>query len=365
MIVKHIIYSIFIFFILTISLYAAESEDSNPLSFGSYGEFIYENFSNEDESGEDSQKIDQVDMRRVVFMIDYNFEDTIIMNSRIGIEHGKDLLVEQLSLDYLFNDYLNFRVGVLLVPLGMINEIHEPTLILGSNRPLTEQYLIPTTWSEIGTGLYGKAFGFSYTVYGISSLDGVDFDSELGLREGRQNVSEAKAESLAVAARLDYNFLESSFVGVSCFYGNTGQDKVFGAATVIVDAHLDFKYAGIQFKSLCAFVKINEVEKINAYIFENIGKEMLGFYFEAGYDVLHLLETDLQLILFGRYEKVNTHYKVADGYTADESNDQSIITAGLSFKPAKNLVIKFDYQWISNKANTGINQFNMLFGYLI
>ena len=83
------------------------------------------------------------------------------------------------------------RGDVDLVPMGFVNEMHEPTVYFGAERPEVERLILPSTWRENGVGAFGTiADRFHYRVYLINGMDGQGFSSN-GLRGGRQNGSRA------------------------------------------------------------------------------------------------------------------------------------------------------------------------------
>src|SRR5438477_50729 len=82
----------------------------------------------------------------------------------IEVEHavsasdkGGEVEVEFAYLDYLFSKSLRARAGLMLIPMGLVNELHEPPTFLGALRPDVEERLIPSTWRELGAGVYGDA----------------------------------------------------------------------------------------------------------------------------------------------------------------------------------------------------------------
>ena len=98
------------------------------------------------------------------------------------------------ALDFLIRDELNARMGLLLVPMGFLNEVHEPPFYYGVNRPDVERLIIPSTWREGGAGLFGRIGDMvQYKLYAITSMNAAGFDDS-GLRGGRQNGNRALAE---------------------------------------------------------------------------------------------------------------------------------------------------------------------------
>ena len=116
------------------------------VSLGGYGEFLYENFAPEREDGSRSGALDRFDALRAILYVGYKFNDRLLFNSELEIEHAKESFLEFAYLDYLFTDHVGVRAGMLLAPLGLVNELHEPPVFLGTERPVTESRIIPTTW---------------------------------------------------------------------------------------------------------------------------------------------------------------------------------------------------------------------------
>ena len=91
---------------------------------------------------------------------------------------------------------------------------------------------------------------------------------------------------------------------------------------------------------------------------------MLGWYVEAGYDLLRGTPSNHQLLPYVRYETVDTQRDVAAGFTADPANDLTVVSLGGGWKPVPQVVVKLGYQIHSNAAHTGVNQFNVHMGWL-
>ncbi|NIR42428.1 MAG: hypothetical protein GWN99_04900, partial [Gemmatimonadetes bacterium] len=246
------------------------------VSIGGYGELLYENFASEREDGTPSGATDQLDALRAVFYVGYKFDDGFLFNSEIELEHastGEDgsVSVEFAYLDWLFSEPLGARAGLLLVPMGFINELHEPPIFLGSERPLTERAIIPSTWRESGLGLFGGAGNFAYRLYLVNGLDGVGTPesprfSASGLRGGRQKGSKAVAEDFAAVARVDYEGVLGLLVGSSLYLGNSGQGAVspgdgssIDAFTLIWEGHAQYRARGVWLRGLVALADVSDV----------------------------------------------------------------------------------------------------------
>ena len=90
---------------------------------------------------------------------------------------------------------------------------------------------------------------------------------------------------------------------------------------------------------------------------------MRGGYVQAGYNVLSQFNTSIALTPYLRYEQVDTQDRIPGGFIRDRSRDGTFRTFGIDLKPIPNVVLKADYQWITNAAATGRNQFNVNLGY--
>jgi len=98
----------------------------------------------------------ELDVHRMVLLLGYKFNDKVQFVTEIEYEHVKEVYIEQAFLQYSLNDRVNLRGGLMLVPMGLINEYHEPTTFNGVERPNVDKSIVPTTWREIGIGVTGK-----------------------------------------------------------------------------------------------------------------------------------------------------------------------------------------------------------------
>jgi len=347
------------------------------VSVGGYGEMLYQNFSSALEDGSPNSKTDELDFLRAVVYFGYKFNDKFVFNSEIEFEHAStsedgSASVEFAYVDYLWREPINLRAGLLLAPMGFINELHEPPVFLGAKRPATETRIIPTTWREGGVGIFGDLGPFTYRTYVVNGLDASGFTSA-GLRGGRQKGSKAKAEDFAWTGRIDYVGTPGVVAGLSGHFGNSGQGLTDSSGTIdvptgILEGHVDWRWKGLEIRALGARAKLGDVARLNNALEltgdASIGEEMVGGYLQAGYDVFTWLKGKSQLTPYLRWESLNTQATVPDGFSADPATDTTIWTVGIEYKPIPQLVVKLDYQDLTNKANTGFTQFNLGMGYV-
>ena len=357
-------------------------ESKGGLSIGGYGEFLYSNIESKVQDGSHASNQRSLDALRLILYTGYKFNEKIVFNSEVEFEHGGysdehkegEAKVEFAYLDFLINKAVNIRAGMVLLPVGFINELHEPPAFLGSRRPFTETKIIPSTWHENGLGIHGDLpANFSYQVYlvtGLSALGkGVEGETEgfsaEGIMGGRQAGKKADATSLAWTGRLDWTFLPGALVGASFYSGNSNQSGEGKAITTTLwDVHAEYRLRGLQLRGLYSTITNSRagVEAIASGVqAREVGTKQFGGYMEAGYDLLRGGKGSL--VPFLRWERLNTQQEVVPGVVADGANDQTVLTLGLNYKPIPNVVVKADYQKIENHALTGRNQFNVALGY--
>jgi hypothetical protein len=363
------------------------------LSIGGYGEGSYKAI-----VGDKGSEKDKADLERAVLYVGYKFTDKILFNSEIEFEHassgeGSELKgevgVEFASLDFFIDPRANVRAGLVLMPMGLVNRIHEPLFYFGNQRPMVEQRIIPSTWREMGAGLFGAITPeLTYTAYIVNGLDAQTHESNGGftsdgIKEGRGGGSNANAETFGYVARMDYdpNMIPGLTVGGSGYVGKAGQNQTFvgqkaDVLTQLYEAHAQWKYRGLEFRTLGSWGHIGDAALVSAQNSTSqnpivVGSENYGWYSELGYDVLPILwqDTSQYLAPFFRYEHLNTVAKspvstLVNGLDPTKANDWQIYQVGLQYKPIPNVVIKADYRNFVAKAGSLADDFHLGFGFI-
>lgn len=340
--------------------------DESSLSIGGYGEALFEGRSG---------ATDRVDALRAVTYLGYKFTDKWLLNTEFEMEHGStssssgttsssgSFSLEFGYLDYLHSEEVNFRGGLLLSPMGLINELHEPTTFLAAHRPQTEQRIIPSTWREMGAGVYGRSGDWSYRGYVMNGLDGEEFDAS-GLRGGRQKGNRAAVDDVALVGRLDWEGADGVLLGGSLYMGDSGQDGVdtggSSLGTTIGEVHADVQRGPWRFRALYAMADVDDVSDFNAATGENLAEELEGHYLELGYDLFAGCDNGQSLTPFVRYEAIDTQAGGPSGFASDAELDDEIWTIGLNWKPIEQIVIKVDYDDWDGAGDS----LNILIGYV-
>ena len=353
------------------------------VAIGGYGEMLYQNFTSTRDDDTPSGAKSEADFLRAVLYFGYKFDDRFLFNSEIEYEHAQagedaegEVSVEFAYIDFRALPQFGARGGLVLVPVGFLNELHEPPTFHGAHRPQVEQIILPTTWRANGLGAYGEAGPVSYRAYVVTSLKSSGFSEERWIRGGRQSGSEEAATDLAFTARIDYTPVPGLLAGVSGFTGKTGQG-VAGfpdGRLSLWDAHLEYNVAGWRFRGLYARGILSDAGDIGALIDSEpdpgvqpsaIGERAYGWYAEGAFNVLARTRHKSQdFSPFCRYEKYNTQDQVAAGFSADPANDVNVRTCGVTYKPIPNLAVKLDAMNFNNEDQSAIDQVNFALGYL-
>lgn len=353
-------------------------EKEGKLTIGGYGHVDYNQ-----QISKDTKYEGKMDVHRLVMLFAYKFNSKTSFVTEIEYEHVTEVYIEQAFVNHKFSDLLNFRAGLMLVPMGIINEYHEPNLFNGVERPTLDKYIVPSTWREIGAGITGRSneLSFKYQLYIMNGLigyaDGTKFKGSSPLRSGRQKGAESVFTSPNLSARVEYYGINGMKLGLSGYFGKSqtslfenGIDKNDAAGNAMADSSIvgismlgaDFRLNknGLQLRAQYNYGMASNTKQYNEFGGTDMGSAFSGYYAEAGYNVLNSGNSQTELIPFIRYENYNTHAKVEAPLTAKDANNISTITAGIGLKLAKGAVLKVDYQNIKSKADTDAkNMINM------
>jgi hypothetical protein len=326
------------------------------LSLGGYGEAYYQNTLDR-HTAAGALVPDKSDLYRVVLYTGYRFSPRIVFNSEVEFEHQNQVHVEFAYLDFLLHDALRLRIGNVLVPLGFVNEMHEPPFFNGVLRPDLETNLLPSTWNENGLGLHGDlGGGLRYKAYVLTGLNATNkaLRGESWLRRARTAGSESPSETIAGVASLAYE-VGPAALGAGVYHGRAGQgardaEGYIDAEVTLAEAHAQVSMRGLQVRAMAVQGWLGDSARISAFQGGTppvvLGKRTRGAYAEVAYDLLGLLAPDAgqSLSPFVRFEDIDLHHSVAGGLERDPAHDYTVLTAGLGYEPLPTVVLKADYQ---------------------
>ena len=366
-------------------------------SIGGYGEMLFEKSDRTRENGTLSNASARADLLRAVFYIGHKFSPTLLFNSEIefkhaGIKDEAEVAVDPLSgqgeaelsgevvMEFAYIDWqvrrgLGLRAGKLLVPMGLVNEQHEPPVFPGARRPDTERLIIPSTWAAAGAGFYGEtAQGLEWRAYLVEGLDASHFDAARAVREGRQNASQSVFTHPALSARLDWKGTPGLLIGGSGYTGDSWQQAqpagaALSARVTLLDAHARWQWNGLELRGLYATGTLADAGALSDALAltgtERLGKRFFGGYAEALFDVAPRLwpGTSYMLAPYVRAESLDTQDDV-EGGSNDDALERTIFTFGVAAKPHPNVVVKADREQRSNGADTETSRWNVALGWL-
>ncbi len=343
------------------------SKNSKGITIGGYGQVDY----NQPEG-----KNGKLDVHRFIIFLGYKFSDRVQFVTEIEFEHVKELFVEQAFLSYNVSNNFNIRGGLMLVPMGIVNEYHEPTTFNGVERPNVDKSIVPSTWREIGIGVSGRFNEVSlryqaYVFNGFASVNnGKVLGGSNGLRNGRQKGAESIINTPNFSAKIDYYGISGLRLGLAGYFGRTQAEDdvqdIDGADLGITMVGLDARYIHKRFSARGQFIQaiLTDTEAYNILYETDLGSELKGWYVEAAYNLLPLSK-EQKLDAFLRYEQYDTHAATQDANIARNlAYNRNEWTLGLSYHVADGAVVKADYQFFDNalENNKTKGQLNLGFG---
>ena len=353
----------------------ADPPEEERTSLGGYGEVHFQNASGPDTPG-------IVNVARFVVFLSHQFSDKIAFRSELEVEDAKveggqgggEVALEQIYLDYMLSPAFTLRAGLVLPPIGILNETHEPPTFNGVERPAFDHDVIPATWRDIGVGVVGTVpgnSGLGYRVYLLNGLLASGFSADQGIRSGRQEGKEASFANPSLTGRLEWARPGLRIGGSFWYGGSANQDPALGTGTfdnavALVSADARYETGPFSFRGVVANISIADADAVNAAYGGQVGSRIAGGYVEGAYNVLSALApaSAQRLDAFVRHERFNTQAGVPSGVTRDDALARRITTLGLTYKPLYNVVFKGDYQLRRNQAGVGQDQlFNLGVGY--
>lgn len=355
--------------------------DIQQFAIGSYGEAHY----NQNIDG-DQFRAGKIDLHRIITYLGYRFNERVQFFSEIEFEHTDELTVEQAFVNYRFNDKFNLKTGLILVPMGYVNEFHEPTLFNGVERPNVDKYIIPSTWREMGAGFQGlfKKASVKYQLYLLNGFNGYTGTARLsganGIRNARQGGDESTFLRPSLTGKVSYFGFNKLLIEASVYIGKTESSLYNGLernntaaisqadSTVVgismVGLNTSYASKNFLFRGQAIYTSISNTDQFNAFTGSNVANGILGGYAELSYKADLKKDDYLQLIPFVRYEYYDTHFKVDDNISRNKAYAREEVLIGLGLKPAPGIIFKADYQLTRTKMNDEfMSTINLGFGY--
>jgi hypothetical protein len=337
--------------------YATPARGDEPATvFSSYGEI---NYNRPTRHSEDAQ----ADLRRFVLGFQHRFDAKTKVVTELEVEHSVssaddpgEVALEQAYVERQLTPTWGLRAGLFLIPIGLLNESHEPTAYYGVERNFVETAIIPTTWREGGLqviGAYdngltlqaGLSTGFDLTKWDASSTEGLE--SPLG--SIHQELAQAKARDLSVFGALNWRGVPGLLVGGGVFTGGATHGQAAASARVTLwDAHARWTPGRWDLAALYSRGSISNTAALNAPLVGQatlIPKSFDGWYTQAAYKLWS--RGDISVSPFVRWERFNTARSYADlgpGLTPAGLPTEQVVTLGANVQVSQGVVLKADVQ---------------------
>jgi hypothetical protein len=308
---------------------AVADTGASRTSIGSYGELHYNNISAENGDTE------EIDYHRFVLFFGHQFTDRVHFFSEFELEHslagdGKpgEVELEQAYVEYALNDNTYAQTGLFLLPVGILNETHEPPTFYGVERNDVENIIIPSTWWEAGAALRGNlSGGLSWHAAVHSGLAmPTEGGSAFRVRSGRQKVAEALASDPAYTLRLKYTGFPGLELAASYQYqSDPSQQPGDGLDSgQLFTAHAIYQHEGFGLRALYGAWKFDgdAVEAAGA-------DSQDGWYIEPSYRISD------KWGIYARYSDLDAA-RDQDKFTQNEF--------GFNYWPTDGVVLKADFR---------------------
>lgn len=354
------------------------------LSVGAYGEMTYLHERSENQNGDPASKDPESEVLRNIIYLGYKFNDKWLINMELEIEHVSQVFTEFMYLDYLGSDELNMRLGLILHPIGFVNELHEPTVFLGVLRPQVETVIIPTTWRSIGGGVFGSSGKSTYKVFLLNGMNaqGFTLSSNRGARKrgGQYNPgdSDAKLQNQrsttgALVYRYDFQATDNLMIGSSGLVGQASGDTE-NLNQRLLGLHAEYTHKAHKVRFLGMSNYFDNASDYNTASTEEaaaagttadnknfVNSEQRGAYLEYSYSINK--NDGSRYVPFIRHESINLQHERANGIASDKSLVRTHTTIGMSYYPHEQIVLKGDYTINRNDADSGVDEFALGMGY--
>ena len=282
------------------------------------------------------------------------------------------MTVEFAQLDYLIDEKINLRGGILLLPVGKFNLLHDSPLNDLVDRPMVSRILIPSTWFDAGAGIYGTLYPttLSKIDYELYAINGMSQDAgaltDLGTRSARGSVARDRNDSKAVVGRVAFSPRLGIEIAGSGYHGQYKQSTAATGSGNLSIFAVDWTLQRGPFELIgeaaWSWISNNNATGVAA---TPIGPgRMYGYYVQGNYHFMpEFLKrvapshfSDASIFTFTvRWEQVDTdsdNRTLINGLGNRRELDR--LTVGLNFRPIEDTVFKINWQHNAQNGALGL-----------
>jgi hypothetical protein len=363
-----------------ISIRVPKQNQQSATTITGYGELNYNRYTK-------NSAANQFNVRRVVIGVNHRFNDSTKLVTEIEFENGVtsasdrgEVAIEQAYIEHQLSNKFSLRGGLFLVPLGFLNERHEPFTYYGVERNFVETAIIPTTWRE------GGLMGIGNFDNGLTIKAGIATGWDLGKWDSKsteakqsplgsihQEGSLAKARDLNVFGAVEWRGYPGLMLGAGVFSGKAGHGGLtngFGLPLAVNpkvtlwDIRARYNIGKLDLSALYSKGTISNTSALNVAFAGDVSpipSSFQGAYVQAAYNIWS--NGDQKLVPFARLEKFNTGkgFNLPVGLGRVDDATESVTTIGASYYLTPTVVVKADYQ--NFKVKPLMNRFNLGLGY--
>lgn len=358
------------------------------LSVGGYGEITYLADRARNQDGDPVDNDPKAEVLRNIIYLGYKFNDKWLINMELEIEHVSQVFTEFMYVDYLASEEWNYRFGLMLHPIGFVNELHEPTVFNGVLRPRVETSIIPTTWRSLGLGTFGTQGKHTYKFYAMNGMNaegfstssnrgarnrGGHYDSGHGTSTDNQKANNQRASTGIAVWRYDYQATDSLMVGTSGLVG-AASGEFENLDQTMASLHAEYNTGPHRVRFLTVQNRFanaddwneQEASEPGSDAANNVNTAQTGSYIEYQYIISG--DAGSKWVPFVRYEEMNLQAERSDAVAEQGKLESTHLTVGLNYFPLDRLVFKADYTRNTNEedegsANAAVDQFALGMGY--
>jgi hypothetical protein len=330
------------------------------------------------------------DQHRLIPFIYSDVSDRVKFATEIEFEHGGTdspggvqgqtgaMKIEFATIDFLITDWLNYRGGIILSPLGKYNLVHDSPLQDLTDRPMVDRFIIPTTLSESGMGFFGTLYPtelstLSYEIYAVNGFSAEDNGTVVSSGEGfirssRGSIKDNNNRNFAFVGRVAYSPFLGLEIGLSAHTGNIDE---YSSNRMTIKA-VDWTYQRGAFELVGEYAHASierdgnlDADTPNSEVYNG---DSWGYYIEPRYHFMPQFLKDHAPTFFTDNSTFTAVVRLGgldinQPLPSEGDIRRTRLTPGFNFRYTEDTVFKAEYQvnWENGRGLDSVNNNNLVF----